>query len=624
MRKLIFFIAILFISLPCIGQTGLFIPKEFKSAYDRGTRSYDGLPGVNYWQNRSEYKIEVDLKIPDRILDGKEDVVYSNNSPDTIKVIVVRLYPDVLVKHKSRDWEVDEKTLNEGVNLKKVLIEGTEPDSSSISRRGTNLYLRLKKYVSPGEKIRLHFEWSFELPKVRYARSGVYDSTSWFVGYWYPQISVYDDIDRWDIKDFTGMTEFYNDFSDFDVKISSDFPDICIWATGVLQNAKELFNGDYLKKFEEAHKSDKIIKIITEKDLEEKNIIKKGTGKNIWHYKADNVPDFSFAFSDHYLWDAASYEAEPGRRVLINTVYNSKSKDFYEVEEIAISTIKYLSEDIPGVPYPYPAMTVYNGSGGMEFPMMVNDGSYEERIATIYVTSHEITHTYFPFYTGTNERKYAWMDEGFAVFIPEELQTRLSNEIFDMKAEHNSDYERVSGSMNDVPMMISSDNLKSFTYRIASYQKSAVAFAMLYDLLGKDLFLKCLQEFIKRWNGKHPTPYDFFFTFNNISGKNLDWFWKSWFFDFNYPDISIGNVSKENDIIKITLKNEGKRALPVELKITFTDGTEKIIHRTAEIWETGNDEYCIEEKSGKQIKEITLGSRYIPDINKENNIYKAE
>jgi hypothetical protein len=622
-HKLLFALLLALFITPVYSQNSLYIPLEFQKAYDKGTRSMDGKPGINYWQNHSDYIIDARVSTQSRTLSGTETITYYNESNDTLKEIIIRLYQDINRPENSRDWNYDPKSFTEGVQINKIKIEGTDIDIGKTTvRTGTNLKIQLDNFLNPKSHIELYFDWSFSIPAGDSPRMGIYDSTSYLIAYWYPQIAVYDDIDGWDKLDYRGQVEFYNDHSNFDVNITVDNVKCMVWATGILQNPEEIFGGKYLTRYKSnLDTEDEIANFINSKNQYDPDILQK-SDKLIWHYKADYVPDFAFGFSDHYYWDFTYLEVEPGRKIRINTVYNPQSEDFKQVCDIARDAIKYLSTEIPGVPFPYPSMTVFNGEGGMEFPMMVNDSKEEKYSADVYLTSHEISHTYFPFYMGTNERKYAWMDEGWAVFLPSEFQTKKSNNEVDSRARFVKSYSNFSGTLYDVPMMMVSHQLKSPSYRNASYAKAACAYQILYNILGDELFQKCLREFINRWNGKHPTPFDFFFTFNDVLAKsrNLDWFWKPWFFEFGFPDLSIQNVKIEKGEIKITVRKIGNYPVPVFLTLLTVEGKEINLEVSAEIWNVAkNNEFTYEKEIKENIVSVILGNKYIPDINPDNN-----
>jgi hypothetical protein len=438
-----------------------------------------------------------------------------------------------------RDFQISESSLSDGVKIKSIKIDGEEIDLSDYRkgrRYATNISLFPSSSIKPNTSTSIELEWSFLMPGGPPIRMGTYDSTIYFVAYWYPQIAVYDDIDGWDEYSFGGMHEFYNNFNNFDVKITVPASQ-GIWATGELQNPDAVLLPDIYERFKEALFSDTVINIITKENLTGK-VFNDDNNKNTWHFIARDVPDFAFATSDRYLWDGLSYEPEKesGRRVFISAVYNPGSDDFYHVASITKDAVEYFSTVLPAVPFPYPSLTVFNGSGGMEFPMIINNGSEKEIAGTARLTSHETAHQYFPFLTGMNETKYAWMDEGMAVMVPFDFQERYDQSI---KHKNVKLYEAFAGEETDIPLIIPSIMSRGSAYRFAAYTRSSIAFSLLENTLGKDLFREALKEFTNRWRGKHPIPYDFFYTFNEIAGEDLSWFWIPWFFERGYPDLAV-------------------------------------------------------------------------------------
>jgi hypothetical protein len=614
LKNIFFAIIFIAISFPVFSQSGLYSPIEFQKAYFKNTRSIDGTQGINYWQNHSDYKINAEFVTATRTLNGTEKIIYYNESPDTLHYLLIRLYQDINRQGNSKDWDYPKESFSEGVKINAIKINETELDiNKNTERTGTNL--NIKETLSPKSKIELYIDWSVEIPQGNIPRMGRYDSTTYMIAYWYPQMAVYDDIDGWDNVNYTGLVEFYNDFSNFDVTLSVDNPNCIIWATGELQNPENIFTDKYLNIYK-TKEVNKIVNFINSENKNDAILLKKEN--LLWHYKADRVSDFAFSFSDHYLWDFTDYQVEPNRTVRINAAYNPSSEGFDKVCGIAKDAITYFSTELPCVPFPYPSMTIFNGSGGMEFPMMVNDSKTDKHSSDIYLTSHETSHTYFPFYMGTNERKYAWMDEGWAVYLPQEFQTRNSEDL-DSRARNVKNYMNYAGTLNDVPIMMQSHQLRSPSYRIASYQKAACVYDILNDILGKELFVKTLKEYIKRWNGKHPTPYDFFNTFKNTSCKNLDWFFKSWFFEFGYPDLALKDAKIEKGKLKIVIEKIGNYPVPISITCVTKSGKEINFYKSAEIWSNGEKTVTIENDIQENINYVYIGNKYIPDINTENN-----
>jgi hypothetical protein len=355
-----------------------------------------------------------------------------------------------------------------------------------------------------------------------------------------------------------------------------------------------------------------------------------GKEKNVWKIKAENVPDVAWGASSRYLWDASSVEVDnKGRRVLTDAVYPlGTGKSFDQVALFAKLSVKFLSEELPGFPFPYPKITVFHGEtkwgGGMEIPMMCNNGNAGGAARQAGVTLHEIAHTYFPFFMGTNERKYAWMDEGWATFFTSHNIGSISEGADELSG--NIMYIGIAmGTETDLPTITPSVSARGTQMLgFASYVKASIAYYFLKDALGEDLFKKAMLEYINRWNGKHPLPYDFFFTFNDVAKEDLSWFWKPWFFESGYPDLSVKNVAVSKGKAELDIEKAGNVPVPIDLEISYTDGTKENIYKNTSVWKNGNKETKIEIKTEKEISKVELLTKRSPDANGKNNYYQVK
>lgn len=610
-------------------KSGLYIPLNIQKTYRNHTRSMDGRPGARYWQNRSEYTIRAEL-IPDSsLLRGEEEIVYHNQSPDTLKRMVFRLYQDFFKKGNGRQFPVPPEELTDGVVFRYFIVGNDTIDANKRSKKAwrslTNLIVKLNQPLPPGQTIPIKAAWYFRISRKMRLRMGQYGDSTFFIAYWYPQVAVYDDLDGWDMQAYYGSTEFYNDFNHYDVSLTLP-GDYLVWATGELQNPAALLTPAVLERYRRALTSDSTVRIVRPVDYRNGRVTTEGD-RHTWHFVANNVTDFSFAAARGYNWDGASVEVDAGshRRVLTDVAYPDSADHWKEGAQFARTAIDYLSRELPGVPYPYSHVTSFcNGTrrGGMETPMMTNDGTPKERIRLAGLLFHEIAHTYFPFYMGTNERKYAWMDEGWATFFPRETVERMKPD-YDYWGRVVKAYQRFAGQEAEMPMITLSYLLYArSSYRIASYNRPANAYNFLREILGDELFKKALREYIRRWHGRHPMPYDFFFTFEDVAGKNLEWFWKPWFFDRGYPDLGIKKVKKSGNKYRITVKRYGEIPIPVSLTVIYADSSSETVYRPITVWEKGDSKIKIEVKSDREVREIQLGNAHIPDAVAENNVYR--
>lgn len=626
--KLIYFLAlsVLFTSPPIKAQSSLYMPLDIKKAYTNGTRNFDGTPGKNYWQNSADYKINVQVFPKVKLLKGNETITYFNNSPDTLKELVFRLYQNIYQNGAPRDFGLSKKDLHDGVKIKSIRLNEVSfnPDTvKNVFVNATVMIVRLKKILQPKSSMEIGFEWELTLPSESNIRMGVYDSTTAMVAYWYPQVSVYDDVHGWDNDQYTGSQEFYNDFNNYDVTI--ELPNtFSVWATGVLQNAADVLSQKTLERYQKAESSEQVVNIISKEDLNTNNF-NQSSPANRWSYSAKYVTDFAFSYSDHYLWDAvtAVVDSTTMRKTIISAAYNQKSEDFYEVADIAKKVIQSYSFSFPAIPFPYPRMTVFNGEGGMEFPMMVNDGSSRQRGGTVYLTAHEIGHTYFPFFMGTNERKYAFMDEGWATILPEDLLPIIEPSATDRGKNLAEGFARISGKEDELPLIIPSSDIRgNGTYRTSAYTRPGLGYKFLRDALGNETFLKGLHEYVNRWHGKHPIPYDFYFSFNSALNQDLSWYWKPWFFEFGFPDLSINSVFVKKKNVKIEISRIGSMPIPVELKMIYADGSTKIFRETTSIWKDGKTLKELNYPLEGELIKVVLGKDEIPDVDKSNNVFE--
>ena len=625
--KITIAILIVFFAIPSFSQEKLFIPRNIQSAYEKGTRSPDGKPGKEYWQNSAEYKIEVEVDPSSYQITGSEEVTYHNKSPDTLKQIVLRLYPNVFKKGSARDYAINPEAISDGVSINKVEIDdrSINLENQSIFRvTNTIAVIYLPETILPKSSKDFSIEWSFSLSPKATLRMGVYDSTSVFVGYWYPQVAVYDDIDGWDYYNYGGQVEFYNDFANFDVSITLP-NNFGVWATGELQNPEEVLTENIFERYSAAKESDTVTRIITADELNSASAYKTDENKNTWIYNASDVTDFAFAFSDHYLWDGLRniIDSSNDQSVFIQAVYPVNSPDFYDVAEASKEIINYFSNEMPGIKFPFPSFVAFNNGrngGGMEFPMMINDGSLDVWENTVSLTAHELAHQYFPFYVGTNEKKYAFMDEAWAVMLPFKFMEKLAG-INSRLISTVSNYEHLAGTEDDIPPMIPSLALTYPAYRNSAYGRSSIAYEILREMLGDEIFLKALQEFIVKWKSKHPTPFDFYFTFNKVTGQDLNWFWNPWFFENGYPDLAIDKVATNDGEVEITIRKVGDVPTSVKLKVSYANETSEEFYFNAGIWKDGNEIFITKIKLSDILKEVQLGDLRIPDSNRENNLF---
>ncbi|HVX50875.1 MAG TPA: M1 family metallopeptidase [Chitinophagaceae bacterium] len=596
------------------------LPVNIQAAVTKQTRTVTGEPGKNYWQNTADYNIQVNFNPATRLLQGHETITYINNSPDTLKQVVYKLYPNLYAKGAPRASAISPEDVTDGVMIDSMTFENKSITGRQRRVSGTNMSLRLPTPILPGQHVQFTVSWNYTLNKRSHIRTGEIDPGADFVAYFFPRIAVYDDIDGWNNFPYLGNLEFYNDFCHFKVAVAVPANQV-VWATGNLLNAADVLAPENYQRLQAAEKKDAVTYIIDSASLAGNNYTNHAGAYNTWQYEADDVTDFAFACSDHYLWQSTSLIVDPatGRRTRVDAAYNPKHKPYYDVIYDARKTVESMSYRFPAWPYPYPHETVFDGLDQMEYPMMVNDNPLSDHAESVELTDHEIFHTMFPFYMGVNETKYAWMDEGWATIGEWLISPMIDSSLVDPYGV--SAVEITAGRETDLPIITLSTETHS-SYFTNSYPKPGMGYLFVKDMLGDEVFTRALHNYIQQWHGKHPVPYDFFNSMNAGSGKNLDWFWKSWFMEGGVPDLAISNVKTGNKP-SVTITSVGTKPVPVDVTVLFKDGSQQALHRSIAVWENGEKTVTLPLPRGKNITRLTLGAVHTPDSNKKDNTWEA-
>lgn len=613
---------ILLLPVPFSYAQELPVQKEFQEAIEKGTRTMEGHPGSAYWINHSDYILDAEVVLENDTvwIKGKANITYHNESPDDLNMIILRSYPDMMAGSALRNWYIPPGNETGQVKYSDLLI-GNDTIPSRVlmqSRTSTNLIVRLSESLKSGNSINMQLSWKYYLHPNINIRQGVYENDALFIAYWYPQVAVYDDIYGWDLTDYAGIVEFYNDFNNYDVSITLP-AGYLVWAGGSLKNPGEVYPSGLMAKVDEALNSDQIVHIVKPVDLP----LKHGSREKItWKFKAENTPDFTFAASKTHLWDASGLEVEDGRRVLISAVYPGSSQHYPKAAFFARNAIEYLSFECPGVPYPWPSMTVFNcgeGSGNMESPMMVNNGDQSLELSADEIIFHEIAHSYLPFYNGTNERRFAWMDEGWATYQGIKWS---EGDPAGTGGSFRQVFNIVSGTASDLPLMTPTyaifDGMAS---NYNSYGRSSQAFFAIEDQLGTEKMNIAWKTFTERWHHKHPAPWDLFAIFEEVAGYDLDWLILPWYYEFKTQELELGPVDTKNG--SVTVKNTGGLPLPVYLELEYEDGNKKTIHRKPEVFKDAT-EVKIKIEDASRLKSIKLGNPYFYEQDLSNNNWAKE
>lgn len=616
----------LFLVVFSISAQDLYVPRDIQAAYKKGTRSFDGRPGKNYWQNRGRYNITITTLPPDRSVKGEESITYFNNSPDSIRNPVIKLFLNIHKPGAPRNFGATEDYLTAGMKIEAVTLNGAPYEWKENPNFFTWQPMRLPKALPPHDSMKVTFKWHYEISK-QSNREGMIDSLTYFLAYFYPRIAVLDDYNLWDRMNFMDSHEFYSDFNDYVVTINVP-KNYVVWGTGTLQHPENVLQPEILQRFNASFTSDQVIHVATKEELAEGKVTKQNA-VNSWQFTAKNIPDMTFGLSDHYIWDGGSVIVDDAtkRRASVQAAYDEPSADFRFMVKFGKHSLDWLSHHWPGVPYPYEKTTIFRGFADMEYPMMVNDGSNQDTTFSRFVAEHEIAHTYMPFYMGINETRYGFMDEGWATTF--ELLIG-SADMGSKKAEELYKQFRIAGwigdrsSNEDIPIIIPGDALTGAGFGNNEYGKASIGYFAMKDLLGDEMFKKCLHAYMDRWHGKHPTPWDFFYTFNNVSGKNLNWFWSRWFFESNYIDLSIMNVKQSGSGFTVNIDNIGGMPSPFDLVTIYNDGTTERFHQTPGVWQVDQKKTSVSIKTKKKIQSLKINGGIWMDADESNNEWKAK
>ena len=547
-------------------------------------RTAAGAPGPAYYQQQADYKMDIELDDKNKKIYGSESITYTNNSPDDLEYLWVQLDQNVR-KKDSPSLEKDGSSvrlayppadftkdfLNDpfdgGFNIEYVKNENGKPLSYMINQ--TMMRVDLPEPLKSGDNFSFSIKWWYNIQDHvnQDGRSG-YESfpsdsnRAYIIAQFFPRMAVYNEVEGWQNYQFWGDGEFALPFGNYDVKITVP-SDHILDATGELQNRKDVFSKEMLKRFNKAKKSyDKPVMIVTQSEAEE---AEKGfsNNKKTWHFKAQNVRDFAFASSRKYIWDMMAVKIGE-RDVMAVSMYPREGNPLWEDYSTVVvaETLKTYSDYTFDYPY-HKAISVHAAQIGMEYPMICFnfgrpniDGSYSDRVkyGMIGVIIHEIGHNFFPMIVNSDERQWAWMDEGINTFVQYVTEQKLGRDkpeiIYPLKkypsrrGEAKDIVNYMSVDQNNLaPIMSNPENVYSLGPN--AYGKPATALNILREtVMGKELFDHAFKTFSKRWMFKHPTPEDFFRTMEDASAVDLDWFWRGWFYTTDYVDIGIKEVKQ--------------------------------------------------------------------------------
>ncbi len=619
----------------------------FLNSDETSFRSNNGIPGKDYWQNRADYKLNVKLDETNGEISGDEIITYTNNSPDNLDYLWLQMDQNILEKD-SRANIINNPTRNpaettEGFVLKSVKVQyDNNVYTADYIISDTRMQIRLPHSLKPnGHIIKILINYSYKLQSKTAGRTGSMETKNgiiYDVAQWYPRMCVYDDVIGWNTLPYLGQGEFYCEYGNFDYYINVPADQIVV-GSGVLVNPNEVLTRTEINRLELAKKSDKTVIIRSEKDIKNKSSRPTDKKRLTWHFKMENSRDVAWASSKAFIWDAARINLPSGKKALAMSVYPEESAG----DSAWSRSTEYLKQSVEDFSkrwfeFPYPvAVNVGGPVGGMEYPALAFCYWRAKRKSLYAVTSHEIGHTWFPMIVGSDERKYAFMDEGFNTFVDIYAQDAFNHGEYAPKRD--GEYAPKGGNpaqefvpyftdKHFPPIITYPDNMSGKYVHPTQYYKTALGLVILREyILGPERFDYAFRYYIKNWAFRHPQPDDFFRAMNSASGEDLNYFWKGWFVNNWKIDQSVENVSYvDNDTIKgavIKIKNNEMLPMPVVLKITQTNGKVEKIKLPVEIW-ARSDEFNFYYRSTGMISSVTLDpDSALPDINEKNNTWNS-
>ena len=624
-------------------------------------RTASGAPGIDYWQQRADYKIDVTIDDKTQMLYGEEEITYYNNSPDVLRYLWVQLDQNMRANNSNTPLVTPSKMSNtySGKSLQRLTnsytnskgekynggyeisyVKDKEDKNLNYSIVSTMMRIDLEKPMSTGDSYTFKIKWSFEInDRMKIGGRGGYEyfpkdkNYSYTIAQWFPRMAVYDDKEGWQNKQFLGRGEFALAFGDYELNVTVP-ADFIVAATGDLQNPQQVLTKKELERYERAKKTfDKPVLITTQDEAvkKENNPIKNKT--KTWRYKAEMVRDVAFAASRKFIWDAMAVQLD-NYTPLAMSYYSKEGNPLWEEEstKAVANTLKTYSEHT--IEYPYPvAISVHAASIGMEYPMICfnfgrpnEDGTYSDatKWRMISVIIHEVGHFFIPMIINSDERQWTWMDEGLNTFIQSLTQKEYYKDMPLRRgtAESMVDYMRSPKDMLR-PIMTNSEQIAGREFGANAYGKPASALSVLREtIMGPELFDYAFKEYSRRWAFKHPDPADFFRTMEDASAIDLDWFWRGWFYTTDNVDVSVEgvkwfkmkNVDKpfenkakvENKEIK-GRKNQSddpKYAMPFEPSEFYFSETNKNEYR--EFMNEVDDDKIKLQNSNKNFYEVTF------------------
>ncbi|MEM1406342.1 MAG: M1 family aminopeptidase [Bacteroidota bacterium] len=587
---------------------------------------------TSYWQQHVDYTMDVKMDIKTHQFTGDQKLVYTNNSPDTLKKVYYHLYfnafqPGSMMDMRSLsiadpDRRVGARIsqLNEDeIGFQRINSLKQDGKAVSYSTEGTILEVVLNQAILPGKKVTFDMNFTGQVP-IQIRRSGRdnAEGISYSMSQWYPKLAEYDYL-GWHSNPYIGR-EFHGVWGDFDVKITID-PTYTIGGTGYLQNADDIGHG-YSNKVKASNK-----------DL-------------TWHFKAPNVIDFMWAADPDYTHTTAEVANGPTLHFFYQKNGDTE-ENWGKLPEMMVKAMEFMSLNFGKYPYEQYSF-VQGGDGGMEYPMATLITGKRNFRSLVGVSVHEMIHSWYQGVIATNESLYPWMDEGFTSYATSVTMQFLFNPDSEDNPHGGSrrGYGFMANSGKEEPLTTHADHyVTNQSYGINAYSKGAVFLDQLSYVIGQGTFMEGMRRYYNEWKFKHPTSIDFIRVMEKTSGIQLDWYLEHFVYTTKQIDYGIKSIIGKEDATYVTLERLGEMIMPIDLYIEYKDGSKEIIYVplrimrgakgvedtdiervTKEAWPWTNPTYTVKlNRNVNNIKTLEIdSSQRMADLDRSNNSVDIE
>ncbi|MET3653249.1 M1 family metallopeptidase [Dyella japonica] len=616
----------------------LFAPLSLPDAAN-AFRDGAGKPGPQFWQNRVDYAIQADIDPATHTLRGDETISYTNHSPDALDELWVQLDQNIYRRDSRGSITSPRSPRNEATDG--YQIDAVEVDGKPVHFLIDDTRMRVdlaQALGSNGKQAKLRIRYHYTVPGTWGGRTAVTPTKNgdiYEIAQWFPRMAVYDDLRGWDTQPYLG-SEFYLEYGDIDYAVTVPW-NYLVAGSGALTNASEVLTPTQQKRLAQAAQSDSTVMIRSPQEVNDPASRPKQSGTQTWRFHMDHTRDIAFAASPAFVWDAARINLPDGKHALAMSVYpvEGVGKDAWNRStEYVKGAIEHFSSK--WYPYPWPVAVNLGGHGaGMEYPGIVFDGFDDKGPMLFWITAHEIGHTWFPMVVGSNERRNAFMDEGFNTFIDVYASDAFNKGEFAPKRD--SEYASKGGNpvdeilplladANAPTLMAPADSVAEKYRHPVSYFKGALGLVLLREqILGPDRFDPAFRKYIATWAYHHPTPSDFFRFMSSEAGEDLSWWWRGWYLNNWQLDMGITGASYvDNDPAKgvqVTFASKQKLVMPATLRIDYADGSHEDVRVPVEAWrQSATPKLALH--TSKKIARLTLDPEHkLPDADRGNNSY---